>query len=57
MHGTDASGPVRSPQKAAATAAFVDEVGPLLDDGRVQPVVERILPLEDAAAAYDLLGQ
>ena len=42
-------------EKAAAAAAFVDEVGPLLDDGRVRPIVDRILPLEDALEAYDLL--
>lgn len=55
LHGTTLRG--RSiAQKAEAVAAFVDEVGPLLDDGRVQPVVEQILPLEDAATAYDLLA-
>jgi putative PIG3 family NAD(P)H quinone oxidoreductase len=43
-------------EKGAATAAFAAEVGPLLDDGRVQPVVDRIVPLEDAAEAYDLLA-
>ncbi|MGZ4691716.1 MAG: NAD(P)H-quinone oxidoreductase [Acidimicrobiia bacterium] len=43
-------------QKAAATAAFVDEVVPLIDTGRVVPVVEQVLPLEQAAAAYDLLA-
>jgi NADPH2:quinone reductase len=55
LHGTVLRG--RSiVQKGEAVAAFVDEVGPLLDDGRVRPVVETILPLEDAAAAYDLLA-
>ena len=43
-------------EKAAATAAFAAEVVPLLADGRVVPVVERVLDLEDAAAAYELLA-
>ncbi len=42
-------------EKAAAVATFVDEVGPLIDDGRVRPIVDRILPLDDALEAYDLL--
>ena len=41
--------------KAAAVAGFVDEVGPLIDDGRVRPIVDRILPIDDALEAYDLL--
>ncbi len=55
MHGTTLRG--RSiAQKAEAVAAFVAEVGPLLDDRRIHPVIERVLPLEDAVAAYDLLA-
>ncbi len=42
-------------EKAAAVATFVDEVGPLIDDGRVRPIVDRILPLDDALEAYELL--
>ncbi len=42
-------------EKAAATAAFVDEVLPLLESGRLQPVVDRIFPLEEAADAYALV--
>jgi NADPH2:quinone reductase len=42
-------------EKASAVAAFVEEVGPFVDDGRVRPIVDRILPLEDALVAYDLL--
>lgn len=41
--------------KAAATAAFVDEVLPLLASGRLRPVVDRIFPLEEAADAYALV--
>jgi putative PIG3 family NAD(P)H quinone oxidoreductase len=42
-------------KKAAATAAFVEEVLPLLESGRLQPVVDRIFPLEEAADAYALV--
>ena len=41
--------------KAAATAAFVAEVLPLLASGRLRPVVDRIFPLEEAAEAYALV--
>ncbi len=34
-----------APEKAAATEAFVRDVVPLLADGRVAPVVERVVPL------------
>ncbi len=41
--------------KAAATAAFAGEVLPLLESGRLQPVVDRIFPLEQAEDAYGLV--
>jgi NADPH:quinone reductase-like Zn-dependent oxidoreductase len=43
-------------EKAGAMAGFVDEVLPLLDDGRVRPVVDRIVSLDAAADAYELLA-
>jgi putative PIG3 family NAD(P)H quinone oxidoreductase len=43
-------------QKAAATAAFAAEVLPLLHDRKLQPVVDRVLPLEAAADAYALMA-
>ena len=43
-------------EKAAATAAFTAEVVPLLAEGSVAPVVDVVLPLADAAAAYELLA-
>jgi NADPH:quinone reductase len=43
-------------EKAAATAAFVRDVVPLLADGRVAPVVARVLPLGDAEEAYGVLA-
>jgi putative PIG3 family NAD(P)H quinone oxidoreductase len=42
-------------EKAAATAAFAADVVPLLAAGRIAPVVDRILPLADAAEAYALV--
>jgi NADPH:quinone reductase len=43
-------------QKAAATAAFSAEVLPLLHHGTLQPVVDRVFPLDEAADAYDLMA-
>jgi NADPH:quinone reductase len=55
LHGTVLRG--RSiEQKGAAVAAFADEVVPLLEDGRLRPVVERVLALDEAETAYDLLA-
>jgi putative PIG3 family NAD(P)H quinone oxidoreductase len=45
-----------SAEKAAATAAFAAEVLPLLHDRQLQPVVDRVLPLDAAAEAYDLMA-
>ena len=55
LHGTVLR-PRSREEKAAATAAFAAEVVPLLADGRVAPVVERIVPLDEAEAAYALLA-
>ena len=41
--------------KAAICAAVVEHVWPLVADGRVRPIVHRVLPLEEAAAAHALL--
>lgn len=43
-------------EKAAATTAFARDVVPLLASGQIEPVVERVLPLADAEAAYELLA-
>ncbi|MFN2490028.1 MAG: NAD(P)H-quinone oxidoreductase [Actinomycetota bacterium] len=43
-------------EKAAATAAFEREVVPLLERGILRPVVDRVMPLEEGTAAYDLVG-
>jgi len=42
-------------EKAAATAAFVRDVIPLLAAGRIAPVVDSVFPLERAAEAYELV--
>lgn len=55
MHGTVLR-PRSIDEKAAATSAFVAEVVPMLSDGRIRPIVDRVLPLVDAQAAYDLLA-
>ena len=54
MHGTVLR-PRSVDDKAAATATFVDEVIPLLVDGRVRPVVDRVFPIDEAEAAYALV--
>jgi NADPH:quinone reductase len=43
------------PEKAAATTAFERDVIPLLADGRVRPVVDRVLSLEQIRDAHALL--
>jgi NADPH:quinone reductase-like Zn-dependent oxidoreductase len=43
-------------EKAAATEGFVRDVVPLLAARRVAPIIERVFPLDDAAAAYDLVA-
>jgi NADPH2:quinone reductase len=54
VHGTLLR-PRTTEEKAAATAAYVAEVVPLLAEGRVEPVVEAVFPLEQAAEAYALV--
>jgi putative PIG3 family NAD(P)H quinone oxidoreductase len=39
-------------EKAAICAAVVESVWPLVADGRVRPVVDRVLPLEEVAEAH-----
>jgi NADPH:quinone reductase-like Zn-dependent oxidoreductase len=41
--------------KAAATAAFVRDVVPLLAAGTISPIVDAVLPLDRAAEAYELV--
>ncbi|HET9730719.1 MAG TPA: NAD(P)H-quinone oxidoreductase [Acidimicrobiia bacterium] len=43
-------------EKGQATDAFVRDVVPLLADRRVAPIVETVVPLDEAERAYDLLA-
>jgi NADPH2:quinone reductase len=43
-------------EKAAATAAFVRDVLPLLNAGAVRPVVDRVFPLEEIGNAHEVLA-
>lgn len=43
-------------EKAAATDAFARDVVPFLADNTIAPVIEAIMPLADASAAYDHLA-
>ena len=43
-------------EKADATNAFARDVVPLLASKRLEPVVERVIPLAGAEDAYELLG-
>lgn len=43
-------------EKATAVQAFAREVVPLLADGRLEPIVDRIFPAVEAAAAFDRLA-
>jgi NADPH:quinone reductase-like Zn-dependent oxidoreductase len=45
-----------APEKAAATAAFVRDVVPLLADRRIAPIVDAVFPLARAADAYALVA-
>ncbi len=44
-------------EKIAATQAFAREGLPLLERGRVRPVVDRVFPLAQVRAAHELLGK
>jgi len=43
-------------QKAAIVAGTVAHVWPLIEAGRVRPVVDRVLPLAEAAEAHRVLA-
>jgi NADPH:quinone reductase-like Zn-dependent oxidoreductase len=42
-------------EKVAATEAFARDVLPLLENGSVRAVVDRVFPLDDIRAAHELL--
>jgi NADPH:quinone reductase-like Zn-dependent oxidoreductase len=43
-------------QKAAIVAAFAAGVAPALATGRIHPVIDRVLPLAEAAEAHRLMA-
>jgi putative PIG3 family NAD(P)H quinone oxidoreductase len=43
-------------EKAAAVDAFARDVVPLLAHGDVAPIIDRVVPLDDAHSAYELLA-
>jgi NADPH2:quinone reductase len=43
-------------EKAAAVQAFARSVVPHLAAGRVRPVIDRVFPIAEAAAAFDHLA-
>jgi NADPH:quinone reductase-like Zn-dependent oxidoreductase len=55
IHGTVLR-PRSVDEKAAATAAFVTEVVPLLAAGEVRCVTDRTFPITEVEAAYDLVA-
>jgi NADPH:quinone reductase-like Zn-dependent oxidoreductase len=42
-------------QKAAIVTATERHVWPLIESGDVMPVIDRVIPLEEAAAAHQLV--
>jgi NADPH:quinone reductase-like Zn-dependent oxidoreductase len=40
------------PEKSALVASFQERFGPALEDGRLRPVVDRVLPLAQAPEAH-----
>lgn len=42
-------------EKAAIVAAVREKVWPMIEDGRVRPVVHTVLPISQAAAAHELM--
>ena len=47
----------RPAEKAAIVAAVREHVWPLIDAGRVRPVVDRELPMPEAAAAHRVVEE
>jgi NADPH:quinone reductase-like Zn-dependent oxidoreductase len=45
-----------SHEKAEATHAFAGQVAPLLAAGSVRPIVDAVLPLDEAERAYELMA-
>jgi putative PIG3 family NAD(P)H quinone oxidoreductase len=44
-------------EKAAIVAAVREHVWPLIESGRVQPIIDRVMPMSEAAAAHRVLEE
>ena len=54
-HRLDAAAAHASPRRARLPRRCASEVWPLLEQGRVKPIIYRTFPLTDAAAAHRLM--
>jgi NADPH:quinone reductase-like Zn-dependent oxidoreductase len=43
-------------EKIAATQVFAGEILPLFETGAVRPIIDDVLPLEEAASAHEIVG-
>ena len=43
-------------EKLAVTRAFATQMAPLLANGKVQPIIERVYPLDEIAAAHEAMA-
>ncbi len=44
-------------RKAATVRALLEQFGPALEEGRLRPIVDRVLPLQSAAEAHRLMNE
>ena len=43
-------------EKGRIVASFLERFGDALSAGRIEPIIDRVLPLKDAQAAHDLVA-
>jgi NADPH:quinone reductase-like Zn-dependent oxidoreductase len=44
-------------EKILITREFKERFWPMLEQGRLQPVIDRVFPIEEAQAAHELVRQ